>query len=72
MGHFLIFVSWYIKFTASDYYQLDDLLSPEEWTVRKNVRECMEKEIAPIMTEVYFITLLLSLFLFSEDGNYSL
>jgi len=61
VGHFLIFVSWYIKLTASDYYQLDDLLSPEEQTVRKNVRECMEKEIAPIMTEVYFyhITLII-------------
>lgn len=53
MGHFLIFVSWYIKLTASDYYQLDDLLSPEEQTVRKNVRECMEKEVAPIMTEYW-------------------
>ncbi|KAK9986128.1 hypothetical protein SO802_031079 [Lithocarpus litseifolius] len=38
---------------TSDYYQLDDLLSPEEQTVRKNVRECMEKEIAPIMTEYW-------------------
>jgi hypothetical protein len=52
--HFLIFVSWYLNFTASDYYQLDDLLNPEERVVRKKVRECMEKEIAPIMTEVYF------------------
>lgn len=38
---------------TSDYYQLDDLLSPEEQTARKNVRECMEKEIAPIMTEYW-------------------
>ncbi|GMY25517.1 acyl-coenzyme A oxidase 4, peroxisomal [Fagus crenata] len=38
---------------TSDYYQLDDLLNPEERVVRKKVRECMEKEIAPIMTEYW-------------------
>ncbi|KAK4345524.1 hypothetical protein RND71_035700 [Anisodus tanguticus] len=35
---------------ASDYYQLDDLLTPEEKAIRMKVRECMEKEVAPIMT----------------------
>ncbi|KAB1224368.1 Acyl-coenzyme A oxidase 4, peroxisomal [Morella rubra] len=38
---------------ASDYYHFDDLLTPEEQTVRMRVRECMEKEIAPIMTEYW-------------------
>lgn len=48
---FLILVK---KNTASDYYQFDDLLSPEEQAIRKKVRECMEKEVAPVMAEVYF------------------
>ncbi|XP_041028089.1 acyl-coenzyme A oxidase 4, peroxisomal isoform X1 [Juglans microcarpa x Juglans regia] len=38
---------------ASDYYQLDDLLTPEEQAVRMKVRACMEQEIAPIMTEYW-------------------
>ncbi|XP_022767761.1 acyl-coenzyme A oxidase 4, peroxisomal isoform X2 [Durio zibethinus] len=38
---------------ASDYYQFDDLLSPEEQALRKKVRECMEKEVAPIMAEYW-------------------
>lgn len=38
--------------TASDYYHFDDLLTPEEQAVRKRVREFMEKEVAPIMTQV--------------------
>lgn len=38
--------------TASDYYHFNDLLTPEEQAIRKKVRECMEKEVAPIMTEV--------------------
>ncbi|XP_020267800.1 acyl-coenzyme A oxidase 4, peroxisomal-like [Asparagus officinalis] len=38
---------------VSDYYQLDDLLSSEEKALRKRVREVMEKEIAPIMTEYW-------------------
>ncbi|EOY07169.1 Acyl-CoA oxidase 4 [Theobroma cacao] len=38
---------------ASDYYQFDDLLSPEEQAIRKKVRECMEKEVAPVMTEYW-------------------
>ncbi|KAL2337737.1 hypothetical protein Fmac_012183 [Flemingia macrophylla] len=38
---------------ASDYFQLDDLLTPKEHAIRKKVRECMEKEIAPIMTECW-------------------
>lgn len=38
---------------ASDYYQFDDLLTPEEQALRMKVRECVEKEIAPIMTEYW-------------------
>lgn len=38
---------------ASDYYQFDDLLTSEEQAVRMKVRECMEKEIAPIMAEYW-------------------
>ncbi|KAJ4979797.1 hypothetical protein NE237_010577 [Protea cynaroides] len=37
--------------SASDYYQFDDLLTLEERAVRIKVREVMEKEVAPIMTE---------------------
>ncbi|GFQ08509.1 acyl-coenzyme a oxidase 4 peroxisomal, partial [Phtheirospermum japonicum] len=39
--------------SVSDYYQLDDLLTPEEQAVRLKVRECMEKEVAPIMTKYW-------------------
>ncbi|KAG7960881.1 hypothetical protein I3843_10G149200 [Carya illinoinensis] len=38
---------------ASDYYQLDDLVTPEEQAIRMKVRACMEQEIAPIMTEYW-------------------
>ncbi|KAF8042055.1 hypothetical protein BT93_A0603 [Corymbia citriodora subsp. variegata] len=38
---------------ASDYYHFDDLLTPEEQAVRKKVRECMEKEVAPIMAKYW-------------------
>ncbi|KAG5010014.1 hypothetical protein AAZX31_07G142100 [Glycine max] len=38
---------------ASDYFHFNDLLKPEEQAVRNKVRECMEKEIAPIMTEYW-------------------
>jgi acyl-CoA oxidase len=38
---------------TSDYYQLDDLLTPEEQRLRMKVRECMEKEIAPIMAKYW-------------------
>ncbi|XP_022746187.1 acyl-coenzyme A oxidase 4, peroxisomal-like isoform X4 [Durio zibethinus] len=38
---------------ASDYYQFDDLLSLEEQAIRKKVRECMEKEVAPVMAEYW-------------------
>ncbi|OMO97588.1 Acyl-CoA oxidase/dehydrogenase, type 1 [Corchorus olitorius] len=38
---------------ASDYYQFDDLLTPEEQAIRKKVRECMEKAVAPIMAEYW-------------------
>ncbi|XVE97103.1 hypothetical protein REPUB_Repub02eG0281900 [Reevesia pubescens] len=39
--------------SASDYYQFDDLLNPEEQALRKKVRECMEKEVAPLMAEYW-------------------
>lgn len=42
-----------VMFTASDYFQFDDLLTPEEQAIRMKVRECMEKEVAPIMTKVF-------------------
>ncbi|KAG0487952.1 hypothetical protein HPP92_006763 [Vanilla planifolia] len=38
---------------ASDYYQFDDLLNSEERSLRKRVREVMEKEVAPIMAEYW-------------------
>lgn len=38
---------------ASDYYQLDDLLTPEEQAIRRKVRKVMEKEVAPVMTEYW-------------------
>ncbi|KAF8119068.1 hypothetical protein N665_0001s0124 [Sinapis alba] len=38
---------------TSDYYHFNDLLTPEEQAVRKRVREFMEKEVAPIMTEYW-------------------
>ncbi|KAG9453475.1 hypothetical protein H6P81_006379 [Aristolochia fimbriata] len=38
---------------VSDYYQFDDLLTPEEQALRKKVQVIMEKEIAPIMTEYW-------------------
>lgn len=44
-----------MNFTASDYYQLADLLTPEEQAVRMKVRECMEKEVAPIMAKVFLL-----------------
>lgn len=37
---------------ASDYYELDDLLTPEEKNTRNKVREIMVEEVAPIMAEV--------------------
>ncbi|KAK1355663.1 acyl-coenzyme A oxidase 4, peroxisomal [Heracleum sosnowskyi] len=36
---------------VSDYYHFDDLLTPEEQAMRIKARECMEKEVAPIMTK---------------------
>ncbi|PSS23831.1 Acyl-coenzyme A oxidase 4, peroxisomal like [Actinidia chinensis var. chinensis] len=38
---------------TSDYYHFDDLLTPEEQALRMKVRECMEKEIAPIMAKYW-------------------
>lgn len=53
--------------TASDYYQFDDLLTSEEQAVRMKVRECMEKEIAPIMVEVYSSWYFATFFLKDDD-----
>lgn len=60
----LLLSSHYSKLTsdavlcpASDYYQFDDLLNPEEKALRRKVREVMEKEIAPIMSKVHFMHL---------------
>ncbi|CAN7016157.1 unnamed protein product [Brassica rapa subsp. trilocularis] len=39
------------KVKTSDYYHFNELLTPEEQAARKRVREFMEKEVAPIMTE---------------------
>ena len=41
-----------VEITASDYYQFNDLLTLEDKAVRMKVKECMEKEVAPIMAEV--------------------
>lgn len=38
---------------ASDYYQSDDLLTPDEKETRQKVRKCMEKEVAPIMAKYW-------------------
>ncbi|KAK1322240.1 Acyl-coenzyme A oxidase 4, peroxisomal [Acorus calamus] len=38
---------------VSDYYQLDDLLTPEEQALRRKVRDVMEKEVAPIMAKYW-------------------
>nr|GLL20175.1 acyl-coenzyme A oxidase 4, peroxisomal-like isoform X1 [Ipomoea trifida]GMC68519.1 acyl-coenzyme A oxidase 4, peroxisomal [Ipomoea batatas] len=38
---------------TSDYYQFDDLLTPAERTVRMRVRECMERDVAPLMTKYW-------------------
>ncbi|KAH9673016.1 Acyl-coenzyme A oxidase 4 (peroxisomal) [Citrus sinensis] len=38
---------------ASDYYNFDGLLTSEERAIRKKVRECAEKELAPIVAEGY-------------------
>ncbi|KAJ8753748.1 hypothetical protein K2173_000002 [Erythroxylum novogranatense] len=38
---------------VSDYFQFDDLLSPDEQALRWKVRSVMEKEVAPIMAEYW-------------------
>jgi acyl-CoA oxidase len=38
--------------TVSDYFGLEDLLSPEDIALRKRVRGVMEKHVAPVMTKV--------------------
>ncbi|KAJ4704419.1 Acyl-coenzyme A oxidase 4, peroxisomal [Melia azedarach] len=38
---------------VSDYYQFDDLLTAEEQDIQKKVRECVEKELAPIMAQYW-------------------
>lgn len=43
--------------SASDYYQFDDLLTLEEQALRIKVRQCMEKEVAPITAKVLLLYL---------------
>ncbi|KAK6943480.1 Acyl-CoA dehydrogenase/oxidase C-terminal [Dillenia turbinata] len=43
----------WLKITASDYYQFDDLLTSEEQAIRMKVRECMEKDVAPVMARYW-------------------
>ncbi|VFQ67595.1 unnamed protein product [Cuscuta campestris] len=38
---------------TSDYYEFDDLLTPDERNLRYKVRECMEKDVAPIMSKYW-------------------
>jgi hypothetical protein len=45
---------FFFKITVSDYFQISDLLTAEDQAIRMRVRQCMEKEIAPIMAEVFF------------------
>lgn len=47
----ILYLWWLLESAASDYFQFDDLLKPEEQAIRMKVRECMEKNIAPIMTQ---------------------
>jgi hypothetical protein len=46
---------FFFKITVSDYFQISDLLTAEDQAIRMRVRQCMEKEIAPIMAEVFFL-----------------
>ncbi|KAI3947242.1 hypothetical protein MKX01_019895 [Papaver californicum] len=39
--------------TAWDYYLSDDLLTPEEQALRRRIRDVMETETAPVMTEYW-------------------
>ncbi|KAK2980019.1 hypothetical protein RJ640_020045, partial [Escallonia rubra] len=38
---------------TSDYYHFDDLLTPEEQAIRMKVRECAERDVAPIVTKYW-------------------
>ncbi|KAK6943141.1 Acyl-CoA oxidase/dehydrogenase, middle domain, partial [Dillenia turbinata] len=38
---------------SSDYYQFDDLLTPDERAIRMKVRQCMETEVAPVMARYW-------------------
>lgn len=40
------------EFAVSDYFQLEDLLSPEDVALRKRIRDVMEKHVAPVMAKV--------------------
>lgn len=52
-SHLYSSLIWCLNVTASDYYNFDDLLTSEEQAIRKKVRECAEKELAPIVAEVF-------------------
>ncbi|XP_076939094.1 acyl-coenzyme A oxidase 4, peroxisomal-like [Bidens hawaiensis] len=38
---------------TSDYYQFADLLTPEEQALRLKVRECVERDVAPLMAKYW-------------------
>ncbi|KAL5704557.1 acyl-CoA oxidase [Ranunculus cassubicifolius] len=38
---------------ASDYYMFDDLLTPEEQSLRKRIRSVVEKELAPVIHQYW-------------------
>ena len=42
----------FVWFLVSDYYQLDELLTPEEKSLRIKIRRFMENEVAPIIPKV--------------------
>jgi acyl-CoA oxidase len=39
--------------SVSDYFQLEDLLSPEDIALRKRIRDVMEKHVAPVMAKYW-------------------
>lgn len=57
----------------SDYFGLEDLLSPEDVALRKRVRRVMEEHVAPVVTKVcslknsFFIYFILFCFCSGHD-----
>jgi hypothetical protein len=52
VGVLLTAESGHLWRTVSDFFQLDDLLSPEDVALRERIRSVMEKHVAPVMTKV--------------------